>query len=61
MDGDHFANLVAMADAGARAFAVVFQVLRREADGGKRVEDVVLADFERALRAPIETSAPMMA
>ena len=44
MDRDEFADAVAVADAGLGALALVLQILRRDADGGVREEDVVLAD-----------------
>ena len=49
MDGDEFADVVAVADARFGALAVVFQVLRGHAHGAVREKDVVLADAQRAL------------
>ena len=40
----NFADPVAVADAGFGALAFVLEVLRGDADGGVREEDVVVAD-----------------
>ena len=44
MDADEFTNCVAVADDGFALLAMIFFVLRGYADGGVRIEDVVLAD-----------------
>src|ERR1019366_2704037 len=43
MDGDEFADAVAVADAGLGALALVLQVLRRHAGGAVGEEEVILA------------------
>jgi hypothetical protein len=49
MNGDEFANVVAVSDDCFRRFAVIFFVLRLNTTGTKRKEDVVRADAEFAL------------
>ena len=44
MDGDEFADAVAVADAGLGALALVLEVLRGDAGGAVGEEDVVFAD-----------------
>src|SRR5581483_6477309 len=44
IDGDELANDVVIADFEARGFAAVADILRREADGRKRKEAIILAD-----------------
>src|ERR1035437_7094878 len=44
MDGDEFADAVAVADAGLGALALVLEVLRGHAGGAVREEEVILAD-----------------
>src|ERR1019366_6951941 len=44
MNGDEFADAVAMADAGLGALALVFEVLRGHAGRAVREEEVILAD-----------------
>src|SRR5690606_29510480 len=55
VDGDEFADRIAVADLQLHALAAVFLVLRLAADRGVAVEDVVAADpgrpFDRAMRA----------
>ena len=45
IDGDEFANDVVVADFEARGLAVVADILRSEADGRKREESIMVADF----------------
>ena len=40
VDGDEFADAVAVADAGFGALALVLQVLRGDADGAEREEEL---------------------
>ena len=47
VDSDKFADFVPVSDDRRGALAFVFQILRRDADGGVRVEDVILADPQR--------------
>ena len=49
MDGAELADLVAVTDHGARPFAAILEILRRDADGRVRVEDVSRANRGRAL------------
>ena len=53
MDGDEFADAVAVADAGLGALAFVLEVLRGHADGAVRKEDIVLADRGGAFQVVI--------
>src|ERR1039458_7746568 len=53
MDGDEFANPVAVADARLRSLALVLEVLRRHAHGAVREENVVFADPRGALHIEV--------
>ncbi len=50
MNRDKFANAIAVADDGLRRFAAILLILRRDAAGAEREEDVVAADGELALQ-----------
>ena len=53
MDGDEFADAVAVADAGLGALAFVLQVLGGHAGGAVREEDIVFADAGGAFEVVI--------
>ena len=57
VDGDEFADGIAIAHAGLRGLAFIFLVLGGDAHGGERIEEIVRADDGRAINVIVRHQA----